>query len=97
VTVPVGSEVPEAALTVAVKATVCPAAALVGAIVRLVEVPIPAPVMARVTALEVDGLKLATPAYDAVTEYEPTARLLSWSVATPCALRVPVPRDVVPL
>jgi hypothetical protein len=62
-----------------------------------VKVPGTAAVIVRVTALEVDALKLAMPAYDAVTEYEPTARLLSWSVATPCPLRVPLPKGEVPL
>jgi hypothetical protein len=51
----------------------------------------------KLRAEEVDGANPASPAYSAVMLSEPTTRLLVVNVATPEALRVPVPSKVVPL
>src|SRR5439155_1511772 len=90
VTCPVG--VPEPgllAVTVAVKATDCPNTD--GLAEELADVVVPY-FFICVSLEEVLPLKFASPPYDALIEWEPTASVLVTNVAWPEEFRVPVPR-----
>lgn len=97
-TLPVGVVVPEAAVTVAVKVMALPGLMLVEEAVRVVVVVV-APgeaVTVMLTAPDVDWEKSVLPVNSAVTESEPTTRVLVEYVATPELLRVALPRLVIP-
>src|SRR5438093_8846180 len=90
VTFPVG--VPEPglfAVTVAVKVTDCPNTD--GLAEELTNVVVPAFCTVWVSVLEVLPLKVASPPYDAVIGWEPTASVLVTNVAWPQLFRVPAP------
>src|SRR5207249_10022063 len=94
VTFPVG--VPEPgllAVTVAGKVTDCPNTD--GLAQELADVVVPYFTVC-VSLEEVLPLKLASPPYDALIEWEPTASVLVTNVAWPEPFRVPVPRVLEP-
>src|SRR6058998_3627851 len=94
VTFPVG--VPEPgllAVTVAVKVTDCPNTD--GLAEELADVVVPYFTVC-VSLEEVLPLKFASPPYDALIEWEPTASVLVTNVAWPEPFRVPVPRVLEP-
>src|SRR6266550_3923624 len=94
VTVPVGVPAPGLlAVTVAVKVTDCPNTD--GLAEELADVVVPYFTVC-VSLEEVLPLKLASPPYDALIEWEPTASVLVTNVAWPEAFRVPVPRVLGP-
>ena len=89
----VPAAVPELAVTVAVKVTVCPTIAGFDEDVSAVVV-----VARTVSGSEavVLGLKLPSPEYAAVMKWIPAGRLVVANVAFPAALNVPVPKVSAP-
>jgi hypothetical protein len=96
VTVPEGIAPPEAAVTVAVNPTTPPTVTDEGEAVSAVVVFTFAAVTVTVTALDVDPLKLESPPYVAVIEFDPTVSVLTINVATPDAFSVADPSVVLP-
>jgi hypothetical protein len=100
VTVPVGTVVfPAGPATDAVKVTLVPKVIEVADAASLVVEAVGVIVAATtvtVTAGEEEVAKLESPAYEAVMECVPTAKVVMARVATPDPFNVPVPRDVVP-
>jgi hypothetical protein len=98
VTVPVGTAVPDAGVTVAVNVILVPLAAVVDEAVSAVLVPT-GTVTAEtttVTAADVLPLKFESAPYTAVTLSEPTGSAVVAYVVTAEPFSVPVPRAVVP-
>src|SRR5208282_2589894 len=97
VTLPVGVPEPEADVTTALNVTLCPLVTCIAeaetAVVVLVFVA--ATIVIDATP-DVDPLKFVSPAYTAVMECAPTARLDELNVATPDAFSTAVPICAVP-
>jgi hypothetical protein len=96
VTVPVGTFVPLAGVTLAINETLAPVVPVAGPVNIVVVAMSAAAFTVCVNAGEVSAAKFASPPYCAVIECDPCTSADVMNVAFPPAPTVPIPREVIP-